>query len=435
MSVAAHETLGRRRLTALGRWALWHTPKRVIALVIAVDSAAVLISVAAIFHSSITGSDLLRFGLLASMSVAYLEVSRQVEQRRRLFLTSSSHINVTSVWTLPAAVLLPPVLAICVVVLVYLHLWFRAWRHVDSASAYRSGYSAAGVVITCVAVSAMLGVIGLRGNADSATASALLALIVAVAAYPVISAVLVATAIFVSTGRKGPSALIGSWSENALELATLGLGGVTAALIVRAPWLAVIVLPAVFLLQHHALIKQLVEAATIDTKTELLNASAWRLLAERELERAQRQGTPTAVLVIDMDRFKQVNDVYGHLAGDTALKAVAAALADELRGYDAVGRFGGEEFVALLPGVGPNAAGRVGERIRRRIASLAISVESRTGGIKLVSLTASIGVASGQAKESRLDDLLRAADSALYTAKDSGRNAVSLAPAALARAS
>ena len=435
MSVTALETPGRRRGTALGQWALWHTPKRVIALVVAVDSVAILVSVAAIFHSSVTGSDLLRFGLLASMSVAYLEVSRQVEQRRRLFLTSSSHINVTSVWTLPAAVLLPQTLAICLVVLVYVHLWFRAWRHVESTSGYRSGYSAAGVVVTCIAVSAMLGAFGLRDSANSATASALLALVVAIAAYPVISAVLVATAIFVSTGRKRPSALIGSWSENALELATLALGGVTAALIVRAPWLALIVLPAVFMLQHHALIKQLVDAATIDTKTELLNASAWRLLAERELERAERQGTATAVLVIDMDRFKQVNDVYGHLAGDTALKAVAEALADELRGYDAVGRFGGEEFVALLPGVGPHAARRVGERIRQRIASLSVGVESRAGGTKLVSLTASIGVASAPAKQSRLDDLLRAADDALYTAKGDGRNAVRLGVPALSRAS
>jgi diguanylate cyclase (GGDEF)-like protein len=435
MSVAAHETLGRRRDPALRHWALWRTPKRVVALVIAVDSAAVLVSVAAIFHSSVTGSDLLRFGLLAAMSVAYLEVSRQVEQRRRLFLTSSSHINVTSVWTLPAAVLLPQTLAVCLVVLVYIHLWFRAWRHIDSASGYRSGFSAAGVVITCVAVSALLGVIGLRGSVDSMTAPGLLALIIAIAAYPVISAVLVATAIFVSTGRKRPSALIGSWSENALELATLGLGGVTAALIVRAPWLALIVLPAVFMLQHHALIKQLVDAATIDTKTELLNASAWRLLAERELERAERQGTSTAVLVIDMDRFKQVNDVYGHLAGDTALKAVAEALSDELRGYDAVGRFGGEEFVALLPGVGPHAAGRVGERIRQRIASLAVSVESRAGGTKLVRLTASIGIASASAKQSRLDDLLRAADDALYMAKDDGRNSVRLGVPGLSPAS
>ena len=137
----------------------------------------------------------------------------------------------------------------------------------------------------------------------------------------------------------------------------------------------------------------------------------------------------TAVLVIDMDRFKHINDTYGHLAGDTALKAVGEALADELRGYDAVGRFGGEEFVAMLPGVdGPTARG-VAERIRRRIEALTVQVEQVSGGSGLMTVTASIGVAAAPGASADLDDLLRAADGALYVAKDEGRNAVRLAAA------
>jgi diguanylate cyclase (GGDEF)-like protein len=422
-------------LIAPKSWALWQLPRRVAFLVLAVDLVAIILSLASIRQSSVTGADLLRFGLLVAMSVSYLEVSRQVERRRRLLLNSSSPANMTSVWALPAAILLPHVLAACLVLLVYLHLWFRAWRHVDTVRLYRSSYSAATLLIICAVISTVLHATGLQGHFGSDAPSAIVTVLVAVLLYSAVNTALVAAAIFMSSGDTRPAALLGSVSENALEFATLGLGGVTAALVFSVPWLAVIVLPAVYLLQHHALVKQLVQAATIDTKTALLNASAWRLLAQRELERGERQGTPTAVLVIDMDRFKQVNDVYGHLAGDTALKAVATALADELRGYDAIGRFGGEEFVALLPGVDLPAAASVGERIRCRIASLAISVESRTGGIELVTLTASIGIASASVEAAKLDDLLRAADGALYTAKDSGRNAVSLAPAALARAS
>jgi diguanylate cyclase (GGDEF)-like protein len=418
-------------------WALWRAQRRVVALVVSVDVLAVLISVAATLQSSVTGSDLLRFSLLVAMSVTYLEVSRQVEQRRRLFLNTSSPTDMTSVWTFPAAILLPGSLIACLVAVVYLHLWFRAWRHGDTARAYRSAYVAASVVITCLAVSAMVSATGLRASFESDPASALVVLLLAVAMYPAVNTVLVATAILVSGGERRPAAYLGSASENVLEVTTLVLGGVTAALLVSVPWLAVIVLPAVYLLQHHALLRQLVQAATIDTKTDLLNATAWRLLAQRELERAERQGTPTAVLVIDMDRFKLVNDRYGHLAGDTALRAVAGSLADELRGYDAVGRFGGEEFVALLPGVGRQTAANVGERIRRRIGSLAVNVESRNGGTALVELTASIGVASASADSGQLDDLLRAADSALYAAKGDGRNAVRVAPdsAVLPRAS
>jgi diguanylate cyclase (GGDEF)-like protein len=208
------------------------------------------------------------------------------------------------------------------------------------------------------------------------------------------------------------------------------LGVATAALVLRMPPLALLVLPAVFLLQHRALLKQLVEAATIDMKTDLLNAAAWRQLAERELERATRQHTATAVLVIDMDHFKRLNDTYGHLAGDEALRAIGAALGDVLRGYDAVGRFGGEEFVALLPGVDATAAVGVAERVRERIESVRVPIEQRTGGVGSIGVTASIGVAAGRGNVD-LDEVLRAADDALYAAKAAGRNVVRSAPVAV----
>jgi diguanylate cyclase (GGDEF)-like protein len=416
----------------LKRWALWSTSVRVVALVLFIDAAAVIFSVAALWHGPITASDLLRFGLLAVLSVVYLEASRQVELRRRLLVPGdSSHVDVSSVWTVAGAMVLPIGLAASLAALIYLHAWLRSWRHVDGAQSYRGIYSAAAVVLTCIGVSATLHVNDMRLTGLGAVP----VVVTAIALFMVLDRGLVGLALAVSGGVTKPTALLGSLADNAFELATLVLGAVTAASVLYGPWFAVMVLPAVFLLQYRALIKQLVAAATIDTKTELLNASAWRVLAQRELERAQRESTPTTVLVIDMDRFKLVNDMYGHLAGDTALKAVAESLADELRGYDAVGRFGGEEFVALLPGVGSRTAANVGERIRQRIASLAVSVEPRTGGTAQVRLTASIGVASANAHASTLDDLLRAADGALYAAKGDGRNAVRVAPVALARAS
>jgi diguanylate cyclase (GGDEF)-like protein len=312
------------------------------------------------------------------------------------------------------------------VLVIYTYLWVRVWRNLDTVRVYRSIYNAATVSITCVAISGMLAITGLRGDFGSSAASSLVAAVIAIAVYSAVNTGLVGAAIFVSGGRR-LTAMVGSRSDNVLEFATLGLGAVTAVLVIRVPWLALIVLPAVFLLQHQALIRQLVEAATIDAKTELLNAAAWRQIAQRELERAERQHTMTAVLVIDMDRFKQINDTYGHLAGDTALKAVGEALSDELRGYDAVGRFGGEEFVALLPGVDGPAARGVGERIRNRIESLIVKFEHRTGGSDSMKVTASIGVAAAPGAGADLDDLLRLADDALYAAKDSGRNAVRLA--------
>lgn len=423
--MAKHHTVV--SMVAPRSWALWQARTRVWALVLVVDAAAVLLGVSTFLRGTVTASDLLRFGLLAALGVLYLEVSRQVEQRRLFLLGGSSHIDMGAVWTLAGALVLPPSLAVGLVALTYLHIWARSWRHVDGELRYRTGYTTATLVITVLAASEF-GRLVAGGRIDAVVGrNALLAAVVAILTYRAVNRALIVAAIACSSGLPRWSQLGGSLAANALEFSTLMLGAATALLVVRVPPLALLVLPAAFLLQHRALLKQLVEAATIDVKTELLNAAAWRQLAERELHRAARQDSSTAVLVIDMDHFKQLNDTYGHLAGDEALKAIGEALADELRGYDAVGRFGGEEFVALLPGVdGPRAAG-VAERVRARIESLQVAVERSVAGPVAVAVTASIGVAAARGAV-ELDDLLRAADTALYDAKSAGRNAVRRAP-------
>lgn len=400
---------------------MWETPTRVWAMVVAVETAAAVLGATALVRSTITAGDLLRFGLLACMSVAYMEASRQVEVRRRLFASdASSYFDMSSVWILAGALVLPVGLAVLIAVLAYLHLWIRSWRSVDSVHGYRVAYNAATMVITCFVVSAAANASGISG-ADGT--QLLLSIVVAALTYRVVNLLLVLLAFAVSVGVRTPSAVTGTPADNAVEFATLALGAATAVLVLKVPPLAVLVLPAVFLLQHRALLMQLVAAATLDAKTELLNAAAWRQLARRELERAARQDTATAVLVIDMDHFKQLNDVYGHLAGDEALRAVATALSDELRGYDAVGRFGGEEFVALLPGVDAATAANVAERVRHRIEQLDVNVRRHAGGDTRIGVTASIGVASARGA-AELDDLLRKADTALYLAKGAGRNTV-----------
>lgn len=424
MSVARHRISKKQcLLTAPRRWALWRTPARVRVLVVTVDAAAVLLGATTLARNTITAGDLLRFGLLAAMSVVYLEASRQLEVRRRLFApVDSSHFDMSSVWILAGALILPAGLAAVVAVLAHLHLWARSWRSVDGVRTYRVAYSGATAVITCLAVSAAADASGRSGL------GLLLSVVIACLTYWVANLVLVLLAIAVSAGVRTLATATGTLADNALEFATLALGAATAVLMLRVPPLAVLVLPAVFLVQHRALLTQLVQAATVDAKTELLNAAAWRQLARRELERAARQGTATAVLVIDMDHFKQLNDTCGHLAGDEALKAVATALSDELRGYDAVGRFGGEEFVALLPAVDAMTATNVAERVRRRIAELSVPVNRHDRSVTHVSVTASIGVASVRGA-AELDDLLGHADAALYAAKEAGRNAVRQAPA------
>ena len=104
-------------------------------------------------------------------------------------------------------------------------------------------------------------------------------------------------------------------------------------------------MPTVLLARRFMMHAQLLAKSRIDTKTGLLNAATWESEAAAEIARAVRTRSPLSVALIDIDHFKAVNDTYGHLAGDTALRAVSDALREQLRSYDLAGRFGGEEFV------------------------------------------------------------------------------------------
>jgi diguanylate cyclase (GGDEF)-like protein len=182
------------------------------------------------------------------------------------------------------------------------------------------------------------------------------------------------------------------------------------------------------LLQRGALVRQLEQTATFDTKTKLLNLSAWRQLGQRQLGLSQT--SVAAVLVIDLDNFKAVNDVHGHLIGDAALFQVGQALMLELRKADLVGRFGGEEFVVMLPDLDVDAAFVIAERLRLRIAGIRlVELNARHVDSSFCNhvLAASVGVAGYPTHADELGGLIEAADRALYVAKRSGRNRVACA--------
>jgi len=166
---------------------------------------------------------------------------------------------------------------------------------------------------------------------------------------------------------------------------------------------------------EHTQVRRL---ADTDPLTGVFNRRAWaRRLAELQ-ERTHLHGESLSLLFLDLDRFKEVNDRFGHDAGDRALQTLAAVMREELREVDEVGRYGGEEFVVALPGVGARRAMQIGERIRARLHQLA----SASPGLP----TVSIGVASARGDEPDTDSLVRRADRAMYVAKKSGRNRVAL---------
>jgi diguanylate cyclase (GGDEF)-like protein len=194
------------------------------------------------------------------------------------------------------------------------------------------------------------------------------------------------------------------------------------------PLTIVFAFPFVTLLQRSFRHVHLVNASRVDSKTGLLNAGTWEREAASEVARAVRTHSPLAVALVDIDHFKAVNDSFGHLAGDKALREVARTLTIFLREYDLVGRFGGEEFAILLPHAKAVDAYRIAERIRAYISAMPIDVHDDPAA-EPVRLSISIGVAALGARwdsgaGGQLTDLLAAADGALYQAKQNGRDQV-----------
>jgi diguanylate cyclase (GGDEF)-like protein len=164
------------------------------------------------------------------------------------------------------------------------------------------------------------------------------------------------------------------------------------------------------------------DAATTDKLTGIANRPAVLAALFNEVERAGRYDRPLAVAFVDIDQFKNVNDTYGHEAGDVVLQGVAATLRANLRSADTLGRYGGEEFMVILPETDFAAASALAEKLRQLVLGATYAIE----GKERVSVTVSIGVAIGVGCTLRVDALIRDADAAMYSAKALGRNQVYL---------
>jgi diguanylate cyclase (GGDEF)-like protein/putative nucleotidyltransferase with HDIG domain len=159
--------------------------------------------------------------------------------------------------------------------------------------------------------------------------------------------------------------------------------------------------------------------ASHDALTGVWNRAGILELLHAQVARSQRSGASLALLVIDVDHFKTVNDTYGHLAGDQVLKHIVRLMTSSIRGYDWLGRYGGDEFLIMAPECSAEDAYSVAERLRKAVAGKSVVVDGRQ-----ISVTVSIGVATSQEVGAELSALLDAADAAAYIAKNKGRNRV-----------
>jgi diguanylate cyclase (GGDEF)-like protein len=411
-----------RQSFAARSWPLWSVqPRWLVVFVLAVIATDLTALGVAVTATAITRSDLTLFCLLLACTVASMELTRKSGEQGGMIK------DVHGVWELPTAIVLPPLYALIIPII---RIAMLQWR-IRRAPVYRRAYSGAMLSLAYGAASVTFhGLSGLipqeAGGALSQGTVWTLVVAVSVLMKELVNKTLLMTVIKASD----PGA---TWRTEVFSREPLYNDGAevcTGVLVTYGvagnPWLALAALPVVTLLQRSLRHVQLVNDSRADSKTGLLNAATWEREATTEIARAVRTRTPLAIALLDIDRFKVINDTYGHMAGDQVLKELARSLDGVLRDYDRSGRFGGEEFSLLLPQTRAVDAFRIADRVRASIAGLSIIVPGATGGER-VHVTVSIGVAALDAGSKReYAELMATADAALYRAKSGGRDQVQM---------
>lgn len=428
------------RSRSIRTWSLWHNSPRVLVYVLAVDVLAVALVVLFGPTDPVHPRDLVVLALLAGGGIVHGEAARHIERLREISADGRAYIDPKSMWSFAGLLLLPLGAALALVGVTWAYWWLRVTqrpvphRWVFSAATAVLASITGWLVLAALPVPALHGLHGLHGlqSLPGAGVAALAAVVRWVVNFGLVIGVMSLSAPGTPWVKR-----LGSPTDNLLGLGVLALGIVLAELAQTAPWLIPVLLLPLLAMHRGFLVQQLARAAHTDTKTGLATAVHWQAGATRTLARARRRCAALGVLMIDLDDFKGVNDRHGHLVGDQVLRAVADVLRTEVGTHDAVGRFGGEEFVVLLtdlhPAQAPHRAGASAERLRERVTAIEFPTTTRDGttpdGTTTVTgLSVSIGIAVFPGAADTIDDLLIAADAALYDAKHAGRNRVRHAP-------
>jgi diguanylate cyclase (GGDEF)-like protein len=387
-----------------------------LVFIVTVTSADLIAIGAAAVATPFHGGELELSAVLLACNLATVELTHRASEPAGLVK------DVHAVWELPLALLLPPFYGLLVPIPRMALVQWRVrptliHRRVFTAAAVGLSYGAASLVFHATAPV-------LTGFA-SGPQTRVLAWTGAAAACAVLKSAV--NKVLVMTAVKGadPAASVRAelFSREPLfhDAAELSVGLMVAHAVTASPYMALVALPLVALLHRSFRHAQLVDASRMDGKTGLLNAVTWQREARLETARAVRTRTPLAVAIADIDHFKNVNDTFGHLAGDAVLIGIARALTALLRDSDVTGRFGGEEFAIMLPNTDAAEARQITERLCEGISRIATPFSDGNAPLRV---TISIGVAALGGSRRDLDELLAAADHALYEAKKAGRNQV-----------
>ncbi|GAA2809282.1 GGDEF domain-containing protein [Kribbella solani] len=421
--------IGRSNWLPPRQWKLWSLPRTALAYVLAIDVIAVTITALAVRstvsgpHPGVRHAEWVAFVVLAATSTLHLESARSIERRREMAANTSPHTNLKCLWTFAALLLLPLSLVVPLIVLSYCYSWFRVYGR---TVAHRKVFSASTYILASAAAAAVLRAGGLLGAPRVPTGFwSLLVVVAAAATWWLVNYALVIGAILLSSPEATARQALGELSDQLVVCAGLGLGVAIAAIQSSYPWVVPVLMVTVLALHRDLLLPQYQRAAGTDAKTGLATSSYWASAVPAELARADTLRSTVGLLLLDLDRFKEINDTYGHPAGDQALRAVGQAIRAEVRNGDLVARVGGDELAVLLPGASEPEVLEIADRIRERLVSLSLSVSTTGRGMAVINgVPASFGAAIYPEVATTMDQLVLAADDALLTAKRAGRNQI-----------
>lgn len=359
----------------------------------------------------------------AILLTAVLALGATVSQLSEVRTPNNKAYVATIAFLMAGALLLPPIDAAAVV-----PLPFVVEMLAKRKPPYIQLFNVSSQIVCTLGASVALHLVAgsTPGQQLAGTPRDIAAIGLALAVFLVVNHCTVALAVWLARGVQPRRSGLFTPESIVADVGLLALGVVVAGLWSLAPALVAFAAVPFILLQRALHFPALRQASRTDSKTGLANAAWFNEQAEGELRRAARLGHPVSVLVADLDLLRNINNAYGHLAGDSVLRGVADVLRREVREYDIPSRFGGEEFAVLLPGSDTAEAIAVAERIRREVGREHYEVPT---SVDPLHVTVSVGVATFGEHGDTLKELLHAADLALYRAKIEGRDRVRAARA------
>jgi diguanylate cyclase (GGDEF)-like protein/putative nucleotidyltransferase with HDIG domain len=345
------------------------------------------------------------FALAACASVAQLFVVRTPRDQS---------YHTTIVFLIPAVLLLPPELIALLGIVYGIPEWLKVrypW--------YIQGFNIANHMLNGLA--AWVAVELVREAGLSPEVEFALSGIAAAIVFVGLNHLLLATMLHLARGHTLRETGLFSTESLSTDFVLALLGVAFAGLWDWNPWLLPTAVAPLILVHRSLSVPALQQEARVDPKTGLFNARFFADALREELDRSQRSGLPLSVVMADLDLLRDINNAYGHLAGDTVLKGIADVFQAHLRHSDIPARFGGEEFAILLPETPPQQAFEVAERIRRAVADQPFDIETSSEPIRA---TISMGIACFPKDAVDANELVHQADLAVYRAKLQGRNRV-----------